>query len=189
MKSIYFSFVFHPIYFCHCPFLITGDIYIENKNPFFFFFWISVRSCGCCIVSSHHTSYLSHSRISFSHVWFPLRSVWRRLDVKKAAVIQLLCPVWLLATPWTAAHLASLSFTVYESGRWIETGYVYVCEGGHGVRGWRLVGGHEYHLWNCFRSKRKLKEFQREFEKSDSSKVILKEVSETSRPVTNTEED
>ena len=27
-------------------------------------------------------------------------------------IVQSLCPVWLLETPWTAAHLASLSFTV-----------------------------------------------------------------------------
>ena len=31
------------------------------------------------------------------------------------AVVQLLTPVWLFVTPWTAAHQASLSFTVSQS--------------------------------------------------------------------------
>ena len=32
-----------------------------------------------------------------------------------AAVVQLLSRVWLFATPWTAAHQASLSFTISQS--------------------------------------------------------------------------
>ena len=43
------------------------------------------------------------------------------------AVVQLLTPVWLFVTPWTAAHQASLSFTVYprvEHGNPLQYSYL-----------------------------------------------------------------
>ena len=40
---------------------------------------------------------------------------FKSLSNFQLVVVQLLSPVWLSGTPWTAAHQASLSFTVSQS--------------------------------------------------------------------------
>ena len=53
-------------------------------------------------------------KLSTSKQYYKLWSV-KILFFAVVLVVQSLSPVWLFATPWTAAHQPSLSFTIFQS--------------------------------------------------------------------------
>ena len=111
------------VQFSH-PYMTTGKIMASTIQTFVG----KIMSLLFNTLSSFVRAFLPRTEPTYTHIHYMCVHIYTRLiytsftcklnyyiRLLKMVVVQLLSCVWLFVTPWTAAHVASLSFTISQS--------------------------------------------------------------------------
>ena len=119
--SLSLSFLIYSLLLAFDPY--RGDLprssylkYRPSHSLFFYLFFFGTSGAEYWVnYKSQFRTLTLYYHLYLKGLFIPHLNCWVLLISIIIAVVQLLSCVWFFATPWTAAHKASLSFTISQS--------------------------------------------------------------------------